>query len=97
MLMLYFTLLQKHPNICVDLQMFALRVSMVGRGNVMSSAIDPELSEMGLTQSNTHDPRRIFSGLIGLTYDTVGERAIESHLIPFAGCSQLFYTNEKPI
>lgn len=36
---------------------------------------------MGSTQSNTHtDPRRIFSGLIGLMYDTVGERAIESRL-----------------
>lgn len=47
----------------------------------MSSAIDPELSDMGSNQSNTPlDPRRIFSGLIGLTYDTVGERAIESPL-----------------
>lgn len=44
----------------------------------MSSAIDPELSDMGSTQSNTHtDPCGEFSGLMGLTNDTVGERAIE--------------------
>lgn len=47
----------------------------------MSSAIDPELSEMGLTQSNTHtDPSCEFSGLMGLMNDTAGERAIESPL-----------------
>lgn len=42
------------------------------------------------------DQHSIFSGLIGLTYDTVGERAIESHLIPFAGCSRLrFFIRAK--
>lgn len=55
----------------------------------MSSAIDPELSQWVRPRAILTDLRRVFSRLIGLTYDTAGVRAIESHLIPFATCSRL--------